>query len=243
MESLKQAQWSRLQAFRARVAELQSADSLAEAAQSFATEFVETFDSVVLARVFVVLEYGALPPAERAFARELAQMEQLPDSTRVLTLLGTRGKEDDWNDRLRSQAHHAIPLVSAATVREAPMIAKLLADLEVDLRVLDDGRPLATRQLLLGRRGTFFVADALSSTDDAGRLVIPARSFVEEHAVRSVFGMGGAYVDGTLVVSVLFCSEVLDRAFVERFTTFIDAFKVATADKVKQKRLFAGPSD
>jgi len=243
MESLKQAQWSRLQAFRARVAELQSADSLAEAAQSFATEFVETFDSVVLARVFVVLEYGALPPAERAFARELAQMEQLPDSTRVLTLLGTRGKEEDWNDRLRSQAHLAIPLVSAATVREAPMIAKLLADLEVDLRVLDDGRPLATRQLLLGRRGTFFVADALSSTDDAGRLVIPARSFVEEHAVRSVFGMGGAYVDGTLVVSVLFCSEVLDRAFVERFTTFIDAFKVATADKVKQKRLFAGPSD
>ena len=84
--------------------------------------------------------------------------------------------------------------------------------------------------MLGGSNGTFYVPDAVSAVDDAGRHIIPGREFVRRHGVRSVFGMGGSYLDGTLAVAIIFTRELLDRVVVGRFPSFISTFKTATAE-------------
>jgi hypothetical protein len=239
MRSFTQADWSEIEALRAKVAGVSEAASLVDAAQRFTALFASSFDSIILARLFVVLPFSSLPAMEQAFASRLAGSIALANATPVLCLLGSTGKKAGWNNRTASQGHLAIPLVNSTTVSEAPMIAKLLGDLEVDLKVLDDGRPIATRQMMGGRNGTFFVPDALTAQDARGRLVIAAHDFAKDFAVRSVFGMGGAYVDGTLAVAIFFCSEVLDRLIVDRFPSFISSFKMATSALLQQRRIFA----
>jgi hypothetical protein len=219
------------------VSELRTCSSLAEAAQRFAALFADGFDSVVLARAFAVLPYEVLPPREGEFATALSG-EPLQPKTPVLALLGTRGRLPAWSARAASAGHLAIPLSSSRSVRQAPMIAKLLDDFQINPQVLDSGRPIASRSMLVGRSATFFVEDAGSSTDKEGRFVIPARDFVEAHGVQSVFGMGGAYLDGTVVAGIIFCSERLERPVAERFTSLLDAFKIATADFVRSRLLF-----
>jgi hypothetical protein len=129
-------------------------------------------------------------------------------------------------------------LLDSNSVSDAPMIAKLLSDLDVDLRILDDGRPIATRMMPGGRNGTFYVSDALTERDGRNRFIIPGRDFVEKLGIRTVFGMGGTYVDGTLVVAILFCAEQVDRLTVDRFPSFISSFKMATARLAQEQMIF-----
>lgn len=204
--------------------------SLEAAAQDFAGVFAESFESVVLARVFAVLPFEELPLREQTFARQFAEANaNIAPSTPVLTLLGTRGREAAWNRRATSRGHLAIPLLDQRFVAGIPMISKLLADLDVDLKGLDLGQPISTRQMLGGRNGTFYVADAQTACDAEDRFIIPARDFVSSQQVRTVFGMGGAYIDGTLVVCILFTREELDRATVDRYPSFISNFKMVTS--------------
>ncbi len=246
MHSFKDADWSAIEGLRGQVGALSNAPTLLEAAAQFTELFVRSFDSVVLARVFAVLPLKLLPPAESKFARgklpatlEANEAVEANDRTLVLSLLGTRGREARWNDRQASVDHLAVPLFNSASVEDAPMLARLLGDLRVDLKVLDDGRSVATRQMLGGRNGTFFVEDALTAIDERGRHVIPARDFVSAYGIRTVFGMGGAYLDGTLVVAIFFCSELLDRLVVDRFPSFISSFKMATAHLASDARWFS----
>lgn len=214
-----------------------TASSLQAASQAFAGLFADKFESVVLARVFAVLPLQRLPAREQEFARAFVKDDpRLTPATRVLTLMGTRGVESAWNARATSAGHLAIPLLDQRFVQGAPMIAKLLSDLDVDLKTLDDGRPIATRQMLGGRNGTFFVPDA---QDAAGRAIIPATHFVTTHQVRTVFGMGGAYVDGALIAAILFTRELLDRTSVDRFPSLISNFKMATSALQAEGKLFA----
>jgi hypothetical protein len=240
VQSFSEADRPTIEALRRQIDALGEACTLEAAAQRFAALFAETFESVVLSRVFLVAPFSALPPAEQAVAAEGAVPAPSP-STPVLSLLSTCGKLPEWNDRTASAAHRAIPLVSSRRVAAAPMIARLLSDLDVDLGALDEGRPIATRQMLGGKNGTFYVEDARDSKDAEGREVISSRDFAEQHGVRTVFGMGGAYVDGTLVVAIFFCSEKLDRAVVDRFPLLIGTFKTATTRLVGQRALFEAP--
>lgn len=235
MRSFNEASWSRINALRAEIESLSYVDSLEEAAGSFVECFARTFESLVLARMFLVAPLSALPASEQ----QLVSPEgRLPPTTSVLSLLATRGRQPAWNQRTASVGHRIIPLVSAERVARAPMIAKLLGDLKLDLRGLDSGLPIATRQLLGGHNGTFFVPDALTATDEQSRRII-SPEFAEQYGVRTVFGMGGAYMDGTIVAAILFCDELLDRCVAERFPSFIGSFKTVTTRLVGQRRLFA----
>jgi hypothetical protein len=227
--SIRAATWNDINALRDRMM-ARASSSVEQAAQGFADDLASSFSTVVLARVFVVMSHGRLPAAERRCAEEVAGPDiRLPAQTSVLSLLGTSGKDPAWCDRLRSRGHRAIPLLSRAFVQGAPMIARLLADLEVDLAGLDDGRPIDTRRMLGSRNGRFFVPDAETSSDELGRHVIPGRDFVAANDVHTVFGMGGAYTDGTLVVAIAFTSERLDTLSIDRFPSLISNFKMATA--------------
>ena len=239
MKSLSDAQWPDIEALRIQVAELGARPRLTAASQAMCECFAAAFDSVVLARLFMVLPLRDLPAAERAFALTLADgSPRVTESTRILCLMGTSGKREAWCDRQKSQGHLAIPLLSAESVSGAPMIAKLLSDLNVDLRALDDGRPIATRQMLGGSNGLFYVPDAVASEDGAGRKIVPATDFVRENGVGTVFGMGGAYLDGTLAVIVVFCNERLERSVAERFGTMISSFKMATSTLLVDRHIF-----
>jgi hypothetical protein len=229
MISFESSTWADIDALRARIRD-QSPASLEEAAQGFADALATSSTTAVLARVFVVLPFAKLSPDDRAFAAKLvANDPALGEETPVLTLLGTAGREPAWCDRVRSSGHRAIPLLGAAFVEAIPMIARLLVDLDVSLLKLDDGKALDTRRLLGGKNGAFYVADARVSEDERGRRIIPGKEFVATYGVRTVFGMGGAYFDGTLAIAIVFTSESIDRLVVDRFPSLISNFKMATA--------------
>lgn len=236
------ASWDEINSLRESVM-ARPATSVEEAAQGFATDFFERFSTVILARMFLVLPFSSLPEEERGpLSLRMNGDRRLSDKTPVLTLLGTAGRVATWNDRRRSVGHRTIPLLSSAHVQGIPMLTKLLADLEVDLAGLDDGKPIATRRLLGGRNAAFYVPDAAAALDDTGRNIIPAQDFVAENNVRTVFGMGGAYADGTLTVAVLFTTETLPREVVDRFPSVISNFKMATHQLLAKGSTFAGLS-
>jgi hypothetical protein len=215
-------------------------DSLEQSAGTFASAFTSHFESVVLCRVFAVLGLDELPAAERdAAAAFPGAKAALAPKTRVLSLIATRGRKPSWNDRKQSQGHRAVPLVDRSFVQGAPMIAKLLSDLEVDLASLDEGKPIATRRMLGGTNMTFYVPDAPGARDALGRPIIPARDFVSDFGIRTVFGMGGAYAGGQLVVSIVFTSEAVERTTADRFPNLIGSFKMNTAALVNEGRIFA----
>jgi hypothetical protein len=234
----RDASWAQINAFREQIASA-PAGSVEGAAQSFVAALTDTFESVVLARLFVVLPFEKLQPVDREFAKRLAGGDaRLTPATPCLSLLATRGREPSWNDRTQSRAHRAIPLIDHAFVRSAPMLAKLLADLEVDLRGLDVGQPIEVRRMLGAHNGTFYVPDAQSACDSQGRLIIADREFVAKHAVRTVFGMGGAYANETLVIAIVFTTELLERLIVDRYPSLISNFKMGTASLLERAQIY-----
>ncbi len=242
---LRETTWPDVAALRANVdARLTGAATVEDAAGRFAELMKGAYPSIVLARVFLVLPLAELPPREAAFATALAARlgaaSRLVPTSPVLTLVGTRGDLPAWNDRLRSDGHLAIPLIDREMVDGAPMIARLLGDLGVDCGLLASDRAVATRKMLGGINGRFYVADADNAVDELGRAVIPSRDFVKAHAIRTVFGMGGAYIDGTLVIAIFFCTESLDAADVDRFPTLINHLKMATSALRRERRVFRG---
>jgi hypothetical protein len=235
---LAEATWAEIEVLRDETARAQHAH-LTDAAQGFVDAFCARCPSVVLARMFLVLPFNVLPESDREFARRFVNADpRLKPSTRVLSLLGSAGHEPAYSGRRNSEGHLAIPLLDRHFVQGIPMITKLLADLEVDLQALDDGRPIATRRMLGGQNSTFYVNDAGSARDGEGRTIIPARDFVDAHRIATVFGMGGAYLDGTLAVSIFFCQEVLDRLIADRFASFISTFKMATSSLLQSGAIY-----
>lgn len=243
-ETIAAASWKTIEALRDRFnAEVASQKSLAGASQAFAALLVERFPTVVLARVFAVTPMSMLPDPEvrvaTAAARALSITETLTPATPVLALLGTAGVEASWNRRETSAGHRALPLVGTF-VKSAPMVAALLSSLEVDLGafVADPGVQIRAMTGNLNKR--FFVPDARTATDGRGRNIIAAQDFVAKYGVRTVFGMGGGFVDKMLAVVVLFTREVLEATDVDRLASFIGTFKMATSKLVESGALFEG---
>jgi len=220
---------------------VQLARSIEEAAQALATTLYNQFaESAILARVFVTVPFAALPPPTQAFVQAMpGAAAALTGTTPVLSLVGTQGQEADWNDRRKSKRHGAIPLISAEFVNSIPMIARLLRELGVPLDWIDshDARRLVTT--IGSSVGLFFVEDATRAMDDRGRKVIPAVDFVFPYGVKSVFGTGGAYSSGEMLVVVFFCRDRVARLTAELFLPLVDLFKGKTASLVAPAKVFA----
>jgi hypothetical protein len=223
---------------------LKAAPCLAEAAHQWATLCYREFEgSLPLVRVFATLDYGLLPKSNKAFVRSVAEAHQvqhlLNDKTPVLSLLGTRGVTAEWNDRTRSRGHTGIPLVSAHFIQSIPMVARLLKELGLELEWISRQDSSAIASTLGGSlAGLFFVSDASTATDAQGRHIIPARDFVASHGIKTVFGIGGAYIGGTIVVLILFTSESFDKAQAATLMPLINVFKAATTSLVVAERIF-----
>ena len=81
--------------------------------------------------------------------------------------------------------------------------------------------------------------DAAEAKDHAGRKIIVAQDFVSAYNVKSVFGLGGAYSSGQLVVLVAFCRDAFGRAIAERFLSLAYLFMSKTAYLVEVKKIFS----
>jgi hypothetical protein len=224
-------------------AHLRQCSTLERAAQQIARGMHESFtESTVLARVYTLVKHDELPPEAASFVDALADKAGdascVTDATPVLALLGTHGVEEAWCDRRRSEGHKGIPLLSGAFVDAIPMLARLLRELGIDLAWLDEAPEVVTRRLLGGFNGVFYVHDAATARDAQGRRIIPAVDFVEKYGVKTVFGTGGFYPDGTLVVCIVFTRETLPRSTVERLASLISMVKGETFGVVRSRKLF-----
>lgn len=216
--------------------------TLEQAAQRFTTLVrSELGDTVVLARVYLTLPSYRLPVREQRFASQVAAAEGrvLADDTKVLTLLGTSGKLPEWNDRRTSKGHVAIPLLDSRFVAKAPMVATMLREFGVQLDWLDAPHDIYIRKLMGGLNGLFFVADAREARTSTGELVIPATDFVATHRIRSVFGVGGVYLNGWILTAILFTRSRLKAVDLSPFTALAATMKISTTAMVARGSIFA----
>lgn len=223
---------------------LQEVTFLEESAQALATALRTQFtESVVLARVYVTVPFDDLPPTLKTFVQELAESAgadaALKGTTPVLSLLGTDGQEDAWSDRRNSKGHKGIPLISAAFVGGIPMISRLLRELGVPLDWIDSHEAQRIVTTIGNTVGLFFVQDAAEAKDEQARQVIPAQDFVSAYGVKSVFGTGGAYPGGQILVLVVFCRDKVARATAELFLPLADLFRGKTSSLVAPAKVFA----
>lgn len=223
---------------------VQQAKALEDAAQALATAEHTRFDeSVVIARVFLTVPFDALPASNKAFVQKLAESagaaSGLKGSTPVLSLVGTHGREADWKDRRKSKGHAGIPLISSAFVGAIPMISRLLRELGVPMEWVDSHDSEVIVKAVGREAGLFYVDNAAEATDHQGRKIIAAQDFVSAYNVRSVFGVGGAYADGRILVNVLFCRDGFDRSVAGRFLPLVEQFKGKTTSLVGGGKIFA----
>lgn len=219
---------------------LRPSASLRDASQRFISFIQEQFaGSVALARLYATVPYSLLPEDDRRFVRALvgAEARRIQPSTLIMSLLGTRGAAAEWNDRTLSKGHRGIPLIDARFVEALPMVARMMTELGVDASLFD-APEVDTRSFIGGINGLFYVEDARTAVDKSGRRIIPAETFVHHHGIRTVFGMGGSYLGGEIVVAILFCRELVSRQTAERFASLIHKFKLSTTQLVGFGKIF-----
>lgn len=166
-----------------------------------------------LVRMYKTHELGSLPPALQRYVQRAGREEDLGDKTRCLTLVGTAGIEEEWNDRWMSHGHQAIPLATAEAVQRSPMIVGLIEQLGLDVASVVDP---AEDPMALHHRDydVFFVDDALDSP------LVPAQDgFVVPYGIRSVIGCGGVLPSGDLFALILFTKLQLSPAVADLFRT------------------------
>ena len=231
-------------ALRSRVEEeLKDFESFQPASQKFIDILYEDLiASAVLFRVFATIELEKLPAKEKDYVLDLARVRgflpELRPETQVVTLLGTRGKRPQWNHRLRSERHLAIPLTSASFIKTIPMVSRLMGDMGTGLEWVQkqERNMIVTSMGRMAR--VLYVEDALETRTGDGFDIIPDRSFVTENRVRTVLGLGGAYLNGAIVAVVLFTSELVPQDRVEKLMPVMHGFKIATMKTVMQGKIF-----
>lgn len=247
MAKISDHSWRDSLTFRDKVREvLRECTSLEAAAQRLVETLYEEYShSIVLTRCFVIVPYRVLPAKNQKFVDELACSKgitaEITDETPVLSLLGTRGVQPDWNDRRQSKNHIAIPLASASFVDSIPMIARLLKELEVKLEWLSkvESAGFSERKLGGGWMGVFYVREAAAAMDQQGRLIIPAEDFVAENQIKTVFGLGGIYPQGTLFTLVVFTRDIIEKAQIADYTPLVPLISANTSQLVRDGKIFA----
>ncbi len=218
---------------------------LDEIAQSITNTIYQYFEeSVVLVRLYVTMPYGQLSPIGTNFVNGLAQAtnnnEFINPKTPILSLMGTSGKEPEWNSRLQSKGHVAIPLISKEFIDGIPMMARLLRDLGLNIDGLDKDDQKLTSNVLSNLQGLFLVENAATKIDDLGRKIIAAQDFVQQYGVKSVFGLGGKLtIANNFVVLVCFTKEDLEKTKSSMFLLLNSPIKSLVQKAVMANKLFA----
>ena len=176
-----------------------------------------------LVRCFKTHPLEQLPPElaqiARGFLRD--QRHARPDLP-CLTLLGTAGDCEPWNDRRSSRHHAAIPLESVEIVERAPMIASLLRQMGLELETAlypDSNLILDADQHTFN---VFHVEQAHGSPSIPGQA-----DFIRPYGIRSVLGFGGLFAGGELFTVIMFSRVTIPRETADMFRTIALCVKLA----------------
>lgn len=223
--------------------ELRRSTCLQKAAQSLCDALYEEFEeTTVLVRLFGTVPYKLLPEPDRRFVARLADgrgcRSELNDETVTVSLLGTRGKQESWNDRYKSSSRLAIPLVSASFIKTIPMVARLLSGMGTKNMWIERQN---TRILVktFGRMAqVLYVDHAQTATTVDGHKIVATQHFVASQRIQTVLGLGGAYLSGALVSILIFTKEHFPQEQAERFLPLVITFKTATTENAMNNRIF-----
>ena len=111
-------------------------------------------------------------------------------------------------------------------------------DLGIGLAWLDARDTDLVVRAMGGAAQTFYVADAKTAEDEAGRRVVVREDFVSTYDVQTVFGLGGSYVDGTLITMLVFTRESIARSEVDRFQLLFNEIKQSSVNFVLSGQIF-----
>ncbi len=244
MSTLSNYSPTEIRNFRERIQEqLKNCAHLQEAAQKCARLLYEEFqESILLVRLFVTLPLKDLPPGDKTFVTDLAAAKNitplLHEKTPVLSLLGTYGAQPQWNDREKSNGHLGIPLVTASFVESIPMVSRLMSDMGINLDGFDQWESDILVKSLGQTAGVFYVRDAQTQLDHQNRKIVSAQDFVAANNIKTVFGLGGSYLNGSFVAVIIFTRETIEQSQAERFMLLVNTLKIATLSLVMQGKIF-----
>jgi len=166
-----------------------------------------------LVRLYKTHPYARLEPSLRRFADKALGEGKARPGMRCLTLLASAGDEPEWNDRMTSRGHRAIPLPSPRIVEQAPMVAQLIRQFGLDLADVVSPSPEFVREMTGRSYGVFHVENAVGSP------FIPAQDFVLRHGIHSVVGFGGSLRSGDIFATLIFSRVEITPDVAERFRT------------------------
>lgn len=246
MNTLSEATTTDYEVILKKVQSLPGYPTVEETAQAFIGEIYDHFtDSLVLLRIFASVPYGSLQCETRRFvekrAADTGNSHLLGDRTPVLALLGTRGRQPDWNERRKSQRFRCIPLLSTAFVASLSMLSMQFARMNFDLSLIDSWEEkIAAAGRADGFRGMLYARDAATDKDERGRMIVPMQDFVAEHQVRTALGFGTGYENHpTLLTMFAFTSETIEQERVEPLSGLLDAFRDISGNLVREGRFFS----
>jgi len=215
-------------------------------AQTFVDGVFDRFQqSIVLSRLFIAVPYALLPGPDRDLADEKTRgaglLSQVNRYTPILTLMGTRGRRGDWNQRHLSNGFRCIPMVSSDYVASLPMLAMQLREMDFPLALLDRwGTTVVAENRADAYAGTLHVRYAGEDRDEQERMIVPRQDFVSENGIKTVLGFGAGYPHCPAIATFfLFTDEVLERAPMEPFASLVKAFLPISSELVGQGRFFA----
>ena len=204
-----------------------SADTLEGVAQHVVETLHEGFINEVgtrqtaLVRFYKTHRFAALPADLQDFAARISADVRSTPATPCLTLLASTGVEPAWRDRRRSAGHQAIPIPSSEAVTRLPMVAKLLADLGLEVETLTGVNGPDALQLHHRSYDVFYVPEA------AGSPWVPAQDFVRTYGIRSVVGLGGVLPSGDLYALLLFSVVKVEEIALDGLRPLASAVKAA----------------
>jgi hypothetical protein len=221
----------------------QKSDTLEQAAQKYMDLLYSSFtESIVLCRLFLTIKFSDLPSANREFVTNLAKandvFELVDNNSLILSLLGTRGEESQWDNRKNSQGHIGIPLISSKFIDQIPMMSRLLKELGVGIDWIDNKKTDVAIKNIGSMGGVFYVNDAKKAVDSQDRLIITAQDFVDTFSVKSVFGIGGGYLGHPIFfTTIIFLRDHISRELANRFMLQSNKFKTSTIKLVEDNKI------
>lgn len=202
--------------------EIPDQPSVEEAAQQVTDAVYEAFsDSLVLLRFFNTISYADLKGSTRDFVDMRLQQTGNSHLVRagmpVFTLMGTRGRENDWNLREQSQRFRCIPLASTAFVSSLSMLSLHLRAMRFPLEYIDSWEEsVVSRGRADGYSGLLYIRDAAVDRDAEERPAVPVQEFVHRYGVVTAIGCGGGYAaHPSLVTLFAFTNEPLQPQHVQ----------------------------
>jgi hypothetical protein len=216
-----------------------------ELAQKFVDICYEHFQrSLVLLRLFSTVSYSAMSAQDRQLVDKRANtsgtMHLLRESTPILTILGTKGLNADWNERDKSQGFRCIPLVSSRYVASLPMLCMQFMSMKFDFNKFDDWDALIVENgSLCEYSGMLYINDAGIDKDSQNRMIVPRQEFVANYGVKTVFGFGRGYSNRPTIVTLFaFTNEIFCKAVAEPFAQLLDAYTSASEALIENGAIF-----